>query len=83
MSNKSKALQMMALVSVLGSQSTVVNSISRDNRLRKGNPEPTDAERNRMKGLKEFHYGENNIWAINQKNADKKAKKLGYLTQAD
>ena len=79
MSNKSKALQMMALVSVLGSQSTVVQSIARDNQLRKGNPEPTDADRNKMKGLKEFYYGENSVWAINQKNADKKAIKAGFI----
>lgn len=33
----------------------------------------------RGKGVKEFWYGENVIYAINQKNADRKAKKLGYL----
>ena len=79
MSNKLKALQMMALVSILGSQSTVVQSIARDNQLRKGSPEPTDADRNRMKGLKEFYYGKNSVWAINQKNADKKAIKAGFI----
>ena len=36
-------------------------------------------EKNIKKGLKEFFYDENSVWAINQKNADKKAKKLGYL----
>lgn len=36
-------------------------------------------EINKKNGLKEFIYGENSIWAINQKNADKKAKKLSYI----
>lgn len=30
-------------------------------------------------GLTEFFYGENSVWALNQKTADKKAKKKGYL----
>jgi hypothetical protein len=38
-----------------------------------------EIERNKSNGLKEFFYGENSVWAINQKNADKKAKKLNYL----
>ncbi|MGQ1934954.1 hypothetical protein [Ornithobacterium rhinotracheale] len=31
------------------------------------------------KGLKPFQYGYTTIYALNQKNADKKAKKLGFL----
>ena len=31
------------------------------------------------KGLRPFIYGDNTIWAINQKNADRKAKKSGYI----
>lgn len=31
------------------------------------------------KGLKEFFYGENSVWALNKKNADRKARKKGYL----
>lgn len=31
------------------------------------------------KGLKKYHYGDGFVYAINQKNADRKAKKLGYL----
>lgn len=38
-----------------------------------------EAERNKANGLKEFFYGKNSLWALNQKSADKKAKKLGYL----
>lgn len=32
-------------------------------------------------GLKEFVYGNNIILALNQKSADKKAKKKGYLNE--
>ena len=39
------------------------------------------AERqNRANGLQQFHYGYGNIvWAINKKNADKKARKLNWI----
>jgi len=29
--------------------------------------------------MKEFFYGDNSLYALNQKNADKKARKKGYL----
>lgn len=31
------------------------------------------------KNHKEFFYGKNSVFALNKKNADKKAEKLGYL----
>lgn len=34
---------------------------------------------NEARGLTEFFYGKNTLWALNQKTADKKAKKLGYI----
>jgi len=34
---------------------------------------------NKHNGLKEFFYGENSLYALNQKNADKKARKLNWL----
>ena len=36
-------------------------------------------KRNKRKGLKPFIYGNKTIYAINKKNADKKAKKLKYI----
>ena len=33
----------------------------------------------KAKELKEFEYSENKLWAINQKSADKKAKKRGWI----
>jgi hypothetical protein len=38
-----------------------------------------ERERNKRNGLKMFYYGDNHVWALNKKNADKKAKKKGYL----
>lgn len=33
----------------------------------------------RVKGLMKFHYGENYLYALNQKTADRKARKKGWL----
>lgn len=38
-----------------------------------------EIERNKANGLKEFFYGENSVWALNQKNADKKARSKHWL----
>ena len=38
-----------------------------------------EIERNKANGLKEFFYGENSVWAINQKTADKKAQRKHWL----
>ena len=39
----------------------------------------TDDEIAERKGLKKFFYGENYVWALNQKNADRKARNLGFV----
>ena len=39
----------------------------------------TEDQKKEKSGLKKFVFGENIIWAINQKNADKKARKLGLI----
>ena len=33
----------------------------------------------KSKGMNQFFYGQNSLWAINQKNADRKAKSLNWL----
>lgn len=43
-------------------------------------PEPKERDEdklNEVKGLKKFTYDQNHLWAINQKNANRKAKALG------
>jgi hypothetical protein len=34
---------------------------------------------NKANGLKEFIYGENSLWALNKRNADRKAKAKGWI----
>lgn len=36
-------------------------------------------EINKANGLTEFFYGENSVWALNKRTADKKARKLNYI----
>ena len=38
-----------------------------------------EIERNKANGLKEFFYGENSLWALNQKNDDKQARSKHWL----
>lgn len=38
-----------------------------------------EIKRAKANGLKEFFYGGNSVWAINQKNADKKARNNNWL----
>lgn len=52
---------------------------SRAIRESKPTPKKSIQEINKKQGLKEFTYGENKIWALNKKNADKKAIKLGWI----
>lgn len=38
-----------------------------------------ERERYKAQGLTEYFYGENSLWALNQKSADKKARKRNWL----
>ena len=38
-----------------------------------------ERKRNERNGLTEFKYGTESVWALNRKNADRKAKLKGYL----
>jgi predicted RNA-binding protein with PUA-like domain len=85
---------MSKMKSILGMYTLVAMAMSGDlngnSRERYIEPKETDEEkkrrlakaeieRNIAKGLKEFFYGENSVWAINQKNADKKARRKHWL----
>jgi len=67
-------------------------AMSMDEDIYSSHKEFTEDELNRMKQVKqkriktiipknhkEFFYGENSVWALNKKNADRKAKSKGYL----
>jgi hypothetical protein len=75
-------MSMFAALAMMGTETP--------NRTREYEPKETDEERkrrlakaeierNKANGLKEFFYGENSVWAINQKNADKKARSKHWL----
>ena len=78
MKNKLGLISMMAFAMMEGGTSYTDNDYKE--------PKETDEQRNlkiaktkikryKANGLKEFFYGSNNsVWAINQKNADKKAR---------
>lgn len=38
-----------------------------------------EIERYKAQGLTEFFYGENSLWALNQKSADRKARQRNWL----
>lgn len=38
-----------------------------------------EIERYKAQGLTEFFYGENSLWALNQKSANKKARKRHWI----
>lgn len=46
---------------------------------RKARLAKAEIERYKAQGLTEFFYGENSLWALNQKSADKKARKRHWL----
>ena len=83
MRNKSHMLGLMAFAMMeMGSQSR--------NRTREYEPMETDDERklrlvqaeikrHKANGLKEFVYGENSLYARDQKNADRKARNRHWL----
>ena len=84
MSKKNLVLGMYALAAM------TYGKLGNDVKYMHSEPEETDEERkhriakaeierNKANGLKEFFYGENSVWAINQKNADKKARSKHWL----
>ncbi len=38
-----------------------------------------EVQRYKAQGLTEFFYGDNSLWALNQKAADKKARKRNWI----
>lgn len=85
---------MSKMKSMLGMYTLAAMAMSGDlggnNRERHIEPKETDEEknqrlakaeieRNKSNGLKEFFYGENSLYALNQKNADKKARRKHWL----
>lgn len=67
------ALGMMAMMMAMSESSMHNHSTPNDSVIKKPKKKIIP------KGLTEFFYGENSLYALNQKNADRKARKKGYL----
>lgn len=85
MSMKSKlgAYAMFAAMAAMGSNPTPnrrrVKSKEEKEAENKKRLAEAEIERKKSNGLKEFFYGENSLFALNQKSADKKARKLNWI----
>lgn len=80
----------MKSILALASMSMLSSAMGGDMPEKYVEPEETDEERekrlerakdkiNKSQGLTLFLYGENKLWALNQKSADKKAQKKHWL----
>ena len=86
MSMKSK-LGMLSMFTAMAMMSTETSNEMREyleqpkesEEERKRRLAKSEIERYKAQGLTEFFYGENSLWALNQKSADKKARKRHWL----
>lgn len=83
MSMKSK-LGMMSMFAALAMMGTETTHGMREYRKeieeeRKRRLAKAEIERYKAQGLTEFFYGENSLWALNQKSADRKARQRHWL----
>jgi hypothetical protein len=79
-------LHMLGLLGAMAMMGTETPHIEREyiepketDEQRKRRIAKAEIERAKANGLKEFFYGENSVWAINQKNADRKARSKHWL----
>ena len=72
--SKSKILTFLSIMTALSEHSEPTKRIKR-----KPRKQLTEDELAESKGLKKFFYGENYVWALNNKNADRKAKNFGFI----
>ena len=83
MNKASKLAIMYSLGAVMNEGNNIYGSaldrINEDYDKPKKLKQPRQVKKIIPKGLTEFFYGENKIYALNQKNADRKARNKGYL----
>lgn len=72
--SKLKSLAILSTMMALSGNSPYLERIEKEPK-----KQLTDDEIAERKGLKQFFYGENYVWALNQKNADRKARNLGFV----
>ena len=87
MANKSKTLGLLSAFTAIAAMSSELEyskygrPTKRDNddTVRKNESIFSEEEKKSKDGLKKFTYNGVDVYAINQKNADKKARKLGLI----
>lgn len=84
--NKKSKLGVISMLAALAMAGTEIQHGRRERPAPKENEEErkrrlarAEIERYKAQGLTEFFYGENSLWALNQKSADRKAKKRNWL----
>lgn len=73
------ALAAMAMSGDLGNKRERYIEPEETEEERKARLAKAERERYKSQGLTEFFYGENSLWALNKKSADKKARKRNWL----
>lgn len=74
--------RMLGAFTFMGFNKESIENIENEKPIEKFYPEKNPKEfENRMlqKGLNKFYYGDNFLFALNQKNADRKARKKGWI----
>lgn len=81
MKSKLGAYAMFAAMAITGNNAMYDEPIKRKETEEERKKRLSEAEIKTKKanGLKEFFYGENSLFALNQKSADKKARKLNWI----
>lgn len=70
------AMAALAMAAMMDENEPNVSKIKRESKTRSV---LSEEEKMRKKGMKEFKYWDGTIWALNQKSADRKAKKKGWI----
>lgn len=77
--SKIKSMLWMCALATMDMSSLGGNKPKETEEERKARLAKAEIERYKVQGLTEFFYGENSLWALSQKSADKKARKRHWL----
>lgn len=80
MSKMKSLLALYAIGMAMGDQHYVEHKEKESEEERKQRLDKAEIERNKANGLTQFFYGVNTLWALNQKSADKKAKRKNWVS---
>lgn len=68
------------LPGIINNTNTTTEQQKEDDRIeRRHKMEEAAIRQYKAQGLKQFFYGENSLWALNKKSADRKAKRYNWI----